>query len=251
MNVDEEVELKKEFQLERVILFSDAVFAIIITIMVLDIRLPDDFKHATLKEAQKEIIHLIPKVFAYCISFFLVARFWRNHLRMFSLLKDYDNKLLGFNLFYLFSISMFPFAVTLISGTFDIYSIQYAIAVYFYASILFLSIFTETLLSRYLMINRARLCVATESLDAILKYKALRLNLYIIPVLYVGIICLIYFGINAVFVIITFSLYGVAMKRINKIYYPAKDSKGPILSRLYHSGQKIFRPRRNKKQLIK
>ena len=46
MNVSDENEIKKEFQLERLIFFSDAVFAIIITIMVLDIHLPEGIKEA-------------------------------------------------------------------------------------------------------------------------------------------------------------------------------------------------------------
>jgi len=61
MNKTEEQEIKKEFQLERVILFSDAVFAIIITIMILDIRLPEGIKEADAIHLKKAFLGLIPK----------------------------------------------------------------------------------------------------------------------------------------------------------------------------------------------
>ena len=115
MDKNDELEIKKEFQLERIILFSDAVFAIIITIMVLDIRLPEGLRHANAIDVKQAFIRLIPKMLAYCLSFFLVARFWLGHLKMFSLLMYYDGRLLAYNLLYLFSISLFPFAVSLVS----------------------------------------------------------------------------------------------------------------------------------------
>jgi uncharacterized membrane protein len=87
MNTNDENEIKKEFQLERIIFFSDAVFAIIITIMVLDIRLPEGLRHANAAIVKHAFIQLLPKVFAYGVSFFLVSKFWRSHLKMFSLLK--------------------------------------------------------------------------------------------------------------------------------------------------------------------
>jgi len=56
----EDKELKHEFELERVILFSDAVFAIIITIMVLDVKLPDDLRHAKPEEVARRLLSLYP-----------------------------------------------------------------------------------------------------------------------------------------------------------------------------------------------
>jgi uncharacterized membrane protein len=237
MNTHEEAEIKKEFQLERVILFSDAVFAIIITIMVLDIRLPDEFRNADAKKVQRAFAHLVPKVMAYSISFFLVARFWGSHLKMFSLLKDYDAKLLRYNLFYLFSISFFPFGISLISGGFNSSSPQYAWAAYIYVAILLMSLFTQTLLARYLVNNRHKLCFDTDNLDKILKYRALRLNFFMLPAVVAVIIGLTFMAANPLFVLLTFILYGLIMRRIRKSYYPEEENNGPILSRL-------FRPRK-------
>src|ERR1700743_1795776 len=154
MNTHDENEIKKEFQLERVILFSDAVFAIIITIMVLDIHLPEGIKEADAATAAHMLFKLIPKVLAYALSFLLVSKFWRSHLKMFSLLKDYDARLLAYNLLYLFSVSFFPFAATLISGNVSIESAQFAWAGYTYVGIFLFCLISQALLATYLMNNR-------------------------------------------------------------------------------------------------
>lgn len=232
MNVNEENEIKKEFQLERVILFSDAVFAIIITIMVLDIRLPEDIKNASAAQVKHAYAQLTPKLMAYVISFGLVARFWRHHLKMFSLLRDYDSKLLGFNLVYLFSISLFPFGVSLISAARPS-SPQYTWAANFYVGILLLSILTQTLLIRYLVNNRHKLCFETSDLDKILKYKAVRLNFVFIPLIVAVMITIGYLSLPPLYVLFAFILYGVTLKRITKRYYPEKDKNSPVLSRLF------------------
>src|ERR1700754_1526891 len=104
MNTSDESEIKKEFQLERVILFTDAVFAIIITIMILDIKLPEGIRLLKEGDVREAFKHLVPKFFAYVLSFFLVARFWISHLKMFAFLKDYNRALIVFNLLFLFCV---------------------------------------------------------------------------------------------------------------------------------------------------
>ena len=76
----EEAEIKKEFQLERVILFTDAVFAIILTIMVLDLRLPASNDRHIERQVLDGFKDLILKLIAYILTFVLVARFWTIHL---------------------------------------------------------------------------------------------------------------------------------------------------------------------------
>jgi len=229
----EQTEIKKEFQLERVILFSDAVFAIIITIMVLDIRLPEGLRHANAEQVKHAFGQLIPKVLGYGISFLLVSKFWRSHLKMFSLLKDYDNKLLGYNLFYLFSVSFFPFAVSLTSGNLNLESSQFAWAGYTYVGIFLLCTLSQTLLARYLVNNRHKLCFETDSLDRILKYKAMRLNFYFIPAMVAVMFTLNYYQAQPLYAVYAIAVYGLMMARLFKRFYPQQDTSGPILSRLF------------------
>ena len=105
-------ELKKEFQLERMILFSDAVFAIAITLLVLEIKIPDKnlLPEITDKEILKALGHLIPKFMGFIISFMLIGLYWTIHHRMFGFVTSYNRKLLVLNLVFLFFIVLMPFS---------------------------------------------------------------------------------------------------------------------------------------------
>ena len=109
-------EIKKEFQLERMILFSDAVFAIVITLMAIEIHLPElgEHEHYTISTFLTALKHIIPTIFAYAISFFFIGLMWYKHLKMFSLLKDYDLGLIIRNLIFLFFVGLFPFGSSLV-----------------------------------------------------------------------------------------------------------------------------------------
>ena len=107
-------EIKKEFQLERMILFSDAVFAIVITLMAIEIKIPEHIQ-VTNENIAKELIHLLPTLLAYIVSFVFIGTIWYQHLKMFSLLKDYDKGLVVRNMVLLFFIGIFPFSATLIT----------------------------------------------------------------------------------------------------------------------------------------
>lgn len=107
-------EIKKEFQLERMILFSDAVFAIVITLMAIEIKIPEGIELTT-ENLSHELIHLLPTLLAYIVSFIFIGSIWYQHLKMFSLLKDYDKGLVIRNMGLLFFIGLFPFSATLIT----------------------------------------------------------------------------------------------------------------------------------------
>src|SRR6186713_1122876 len=95
-------EIRKEFQLDRMVLFSDAVFAIVITLMAIEIRLPHLEGELTHEILVSQIMHLIPVILAYAGSFLFIGNSWYHHLQTFSLLKDYDRGLVMRNLLMLF-----------------------------------------------------------------------------------------------------------------------------------------------------
>jgi len=104
-------ELRKEFQLERMILFSDAVFAIAITLLVIEIKIPElHGEHITDKALLGELKHLIPKFLGFIISFMLIGIYWTVHHRMFGYVTSYTPKLLRLNLLFLFFIVLMPFS---------------------------------------------------------------------------------------------------------------------------------------------
>ena len=102
---------RKQFQLERMILFSDAVFAIAITLLVIEIRVPAGLQgdEGVWHMMQEHIIEF----FGVALSFAVIGQFWTNHHRIFGYIIDYDPKLLWLNLHLLFWIILMPFSSAL------------------------------------------------------------------------------------------------------------------------------------------
>jgi len=82
--------------------FSDGVFAIIITIMVLDLRPP-------VAEGIGALLQLWPVVLSYVLSFFVIAVYWLNHHRTFHIVKRVGTAVLWANILLLFCLSLVPF----------------------------------------------------------------------------------------------------------------------------------------------
>ena len=102
------------FQLERLAFFSDAVFAIAITLLVVEVRLPEiaTFTDADVRAA---LITLLPKYGGFLLSFLVIGRFWVGHHRVFGHLKTSDAGLIWRNLAFLMTIAFMPFPTTVIS----------------------------------------------------------------------------------------------------------------------------------------
>jgi uncharacterized membrane protein len=112
-------ELKKEFQIERMILFSDAVFVIALTLLVIDLRVPALPKElATDGRLLEALNELIPKFFGFFVSFLFIGSFWLIHHRLFGFVVNYDNRLLVLNLVFMLSIVLMPFSTAFFSEYF-------------------------------------------------------------------------------------------------------------------------------------
>lgn len=83
--------------------FSDGVIAIIITIMVLELRPPEHTEFA-------DLLHLLPTFFAYLLSFVYVGIYWNNHHHLLHAAGQINGKVMWANLHLLFWLSLFPFA---------------------------------------------------------------------------------------------------------------------------------------------
>jgi uncharacterized membrane protein len=103
-------ELRKEFQLERMILFSDAVFAIAITLLVIEIKIPEIHENVSDKALLYSLGHLIPKFIGFLVTFMLIGVYWIIHHRMFGYVTGYTPKLLILNLVFLFFVALMPFS---------------------------------------------------------------------------------------------------------------------------------------------
>ncbi|MCB2380033.1 DUF1211 domain-containing protein [Hymenobacter sp. BT635] len=109
MDGSEQIQQHRDtFQIERVILFTDAVFAIAITLLVIEIKVPE-LEHPTEGAVQSVLAHLIPKFIGLFLSFFIIAIYWTAHHRIFRFVRRLDNRLLWLNLVFLLSIILMPF----------------------------------------------------------------------------------------------------------------------------------------------
>ena len=101
--------------LERLIFFSDAVFAIAITLVVLDIRLPASGESPSNAQLLNRLLGLWPKYLAYAVSFLAIGTFWLGHNRRFRFIRRYDRGLSMLNLLFLMVIAFIPFPTSVIS----------------------------------------------------------------------------------------------------------------------------------------
>lgn len=95
---------------ERLTSFSDAVFAVIITIMVLDLKPPAE---ATLKA----LLPLWPTALSYAISYLFIAIIWVNHHYLFNLTQEATPQLIWWNFAHLFMVSLVPAATVWMAAT--------------------------------------------------------------------------------------------------------------------------------------
>jgi uncharacterized membrane protein len=102
-------ELKKEFQLERMILFSDAVFAIAITLLAIELKVPPILSDVTDHKLAESLNEMIPKFIGFLISFFIIGQYWTTHHRLFGFVVNYNLRLMWLNLFFLLAVILMPF----------------------------------------------------------------------------------------------------------------------------------------------
>ena len=104
-----------ELGLERLIFFSDAVFAIAITLLALDLRLPSGGESPSNAQLLAQLLEIWPKYLAYLVSFLAIGTFWLGHHRRFRFIRRYDRGLLTLNLLFLMVIAFVPFPTSVIS----------------------------------------------------------------------------------------------------------------------------------------
>ena len=103
------MEKQARTDLGRIVAFTDGVMAVAITLLVLNIEVPD-VDGADLGQA---MVDLLPSFGAYFLSFALVGRFWIVHHAMFERLRAFDGPLMALNLVFLSAICLIPFSADL------------------------------------------------------------------------------------------------------------------------------------------
>lgn len=99
---------------DRLLAFSDAIFAFAMTLLMLDIKVPDVPSGVASEELWLWIISQSPKLLIYVLSFFVIGSFWISHHAMFHRIKKHDGALIWLNLAFLLAISLMPFPTAIL-----------------------------------------------------------------------------------------------------------------------------------------
>jgi uncharacterized membrane protein len=113
---------------ERLIALADGVFAIAITLLVLDLSVPTGLNPAQYREALRE---LLPDLGAYALSFVVLTAFWRGHRQIFRTVRQVDQQVITLSMLGLGLAALLPFPTRLISdyGDESLSVAVYAVAV--------------------------------------------------------------------------------------------------------------------------
>lgn len=103
---------KQDFQVERIAFFSDAVFAIAITLLVIEFRPPIFTKNTTASELWPVIHELKAKLIAVLLSFILIINYWIRHHTLFKFIHNYNRQIIMANMIVLLPIIFFPFTTS-------------------------------------------------------------------------------------------------------------------------------------------
>ena len=101
--------------LDRLLAFSDGIFAFAITLLILNLVLPAS---ATKSEIPQALMQLWPKFMAFLISFLVIGLYWIIHVRQLRVICKYNTGLLWFNLIFLMFIVLIPFSTGVLSDFF-------------------------------------------------------------------------------------------------------------------------------------
>jgi uncharacterized membrane protein len=98
----------------RIEAFSDGVFAVAITLLVLNLQVPDIASRLVSRELWPDLLSLWPKVLIYMLSFMIVGIYWVGHHNIFHCIEYSDRTLLWLNLLLLMCIVFLPFPTAIV-----------------------------------------------------------------------------------------------------------------------------------------
>lgn len=100
--------------LQRTMNFSDAVFAIALTLLALEIRVPEIPAGSVATLLPAKLVELLPKFYSFLLSFWIVGLYWLAHHHTLRYISGYDRRLLLINLLFLMWIVVLPFSSSLL-----------------------------------------------------------------------------------------------------------------------------------------
>ena len=103
-----------ELRLSRIEAFSDGVFAIVVTLLVLELKVPALRDHGSVGELTDRLAELLPKFLSWLISFVIVCKFWLNHHHLLEFARHANYAMVWLNSIFLLLQSFIPFPTALL-----------------------------------------------------------------------------------------------------------------------------------------
>jgi uncharacterized membrane protein len=100
--------------LERIVFFSDAVMAIAITLLAIDLKVPVLSADLASSQLAGSLVALAPRLMSLMVSFIVIGVYWTSHHRYFTYIKRYNGMLIFLNMLFLFFIILMPFVASLL-----------------------------------------------------------------------------------------------------------------------------------------
>ncbi|WP_298224381.1 TMEM175 family protein [Flavobacterium sp.] len=193
-----------KFQLERILLFSDAVFAIAITLMIIEIKPPHIAHGASFAESFRAFLNVIPQIFGTVLSFCMIGLYWFRHHDLMQHLVAYNVTFIQLNFVLLLAVAFIPFSTAFTiensttSFTLLVYNLNYIVV-----NVL------NFIIYKYALNPKNNLCVATVSDEISVLKKDTLFSISVFTI----VIILGFFNCNlAVFGYALFGFYGVFVK---------------------------------------
>ncbi len=102
-----------ELRLNRTEAFSDGVFAIVVTLLVLELKVPILHDRASVSELDHRFVDLVPKFLSWLISFVIVCKFWLNHHHLLTFARHATYGMVWLNSIFLMGQAFIPFPTAL------------------------------------------------------------------------------------------------------------------------------------------
>jgi uncharacterized membrane protein len=117
--------------------FSDGVMVVSMTLLVLDVRLPDTVASMDGTQLLGALAELWPKYFGYAVSFLVIAQYWMGYTEKFGRMRAVDNGFVWLNIFFLLAVGFIPFVTSVVSQNHgSVATTLYAITMVVVASLL-------------------------------------------------------------------------------------------------------------------